>query len=350
MSKPEDSQHTSIPPLDLHAAESARARQATLTKPAGALGRLETLSVRLCSMTSNPAWLPRPAAALVFAADHGVAAQGVSAYPQSVTEQMVHNFLREGAAINVLARQMGTRLLVVDAGVIGDLPEHPHLVAGKIARGTQNFSQGRAMTQREAEQAVALGKRVANLAIDEGAHTLVIGEMGIGNTTSATAITAALSGERVNELAGRGTGVDDERLAHKIALIEYALALHAPASEGTLEKIGGLEIGAMAGAMLAGAQRRTPVIVDGVISSAAAMIAAQINPEVHNYLVASHVGAEPAHRVALAWLGLEPLLALDLRLGEGTGGLLALPIIEAAMRILQEMATFDEAGVAGRLD
>lgn len=338
----------SIPELDNDSANRARNRQAQLTKPAGALGRLETLSIQLCAMTGDMRWLPQPAAVLVFAADHGVAAQGVSAYPQDVTEQMVLNFLRGGAAVNVLARQMGARLLVVDAGVIGDLPEHPSLIKGKIARGTCDLARGTAMTHDEAEQAIALGKRAANLTIDAGARTLVVGEMGIGNTTSATAIIAAFSGRRVAELTGRGTGVDDARFAHKIALIQDALALHATASEGTLRKIGGFEIGAMAGAMLAGAERRTPVIIDGVISSAAAMIAAQVDAKVCNYLIASHVGAEPAHRIALEWLGLEPLLALDLRLGEGTGGLLALPIIESAMRTLQEMATFDEAGVDSR--
>ncbi len=329
-------------------AAQAAARQQILTKPAGALGRLEALSIRLAAMTGSMYWLPNRRACLVFAGDHGVAARGVSAFPQEVTLQMVKNFLAGGAAVNVLARQMGARLMVVDAGVAGDLEAAEGLVLGKVARGTADFSQGPAMTQTEADAAFALGAAVLQTQRAEGLDILAVGEMGIGNTTSASAIVAALTGCAVAEVTGRGTGLDDAGQQRKIALIEAALALHAPGHVETLRKVGGLEIGAMAGAMTAAAAARIPVVIDGFISTAAAMVAVQQHPGVRDYLVASHRSVEPGHRAALEWLGLEPLLELDLRLGEGTGALLALPVIEAAMRTLQEMATFESAGVSDR--
>lgn len=336
----------SIPLPDAEAAAQAAARQLILTKPAGALGRLEALSIRLAGMTGRVDWLPTRRACLVFAGDHGVARQGVSAYPQEVTLQMVLNFLAGGAAVNVLARQMGARLVVVDAGVAGDLAAAPGLVLGKVARGTANLSQGPAMSAAEADAALALGVSVAQAQISEGLDILAVGEMGIGNTTSASAIVAATTGRPVAEVTGRGTGLDDAGRQRKIALVEEALALHDPCDRGTLRKVGGFEIGAMAGAMMAAAAARVPVVIDGFISTAAALIAVQQNPAVRAYLVASHRSVEPGHRAALAWLGLEPLLDLDLRLGEGTGALLAMPVIEAAMRTLQEMATFAAAGVS----
>lgn len=343
-----------IPPLADAAMSAAAARQAGLTKPPGALGRLEALSIQLAGMTGRLDWLPRRPVAVVCAGDHGVVAQGVSPYPQAVTQQMVANFLRGGAAVNVLARQMGARVVVVDAGVAGelapDLSSHPALVQGKVAHGTADFTRGPAMTAAQAEQALALGLRVAEQEIGAGADVLAVGEMGIGNTTSAAAIIAALTGVPVPSVAGRGAGLDDRGLGRKVAVIEAALALHAPARVGTLAKLGGFEIGAMAGVMLGAAARRVPVVVDGVISTAAALIAVQAAPAVRDYLIASHRSAEPGHAVALHALGLEPLLALDLRLGEGTGALLVLPLIEAAMRTLQEMATFAEAEVSGRED
>lgn len=337
-----------LPAPNQAAAAAALQRQARLTKPTGALGRLEALSARYAAITGD--WRSRftQPACLVFAGDHGVAARGVSAYPQTVTRQMVLNFLEGGAAVNVLARQMGAALWVVDAGVIGAFEPHPQLLQGKIAEGTADLSQGPAMSAEQAAAALALGARAAALAFDSGADLLAVGEMGIGNTTSASAIIAACTGRSAAEVTGRGTGLDDARLAAKAALIERALALHAPAQQQTLRKLGGFEIGAMAGAMIAAAQRRVPVVVDGLISTAAALIAEQEAPGVRHVLLASHRSAEPGHRAALAALGLEPLLELDLRLGEGTGALLALPLIEAALRTLQEMATFDEAGVDDR--
>jgi nicotinate-nucleotide--dimethylbenzimidazole phosphoribosyltransferase len=317
-----------------------------LTKPTGALGRLEALSIGLVGMTGRLGWLPVRRSVVVCAGDHGVVAQGVSAYPQAVTQQMVLNFLRGGAAVNVLARQMNTFVTVVDAGVIGHFDEHPDLVQGKIAQGTADFTQGPAMTPVQAQQSVTLGMEVARREIASGLDLLAIGEMGIGNTTSASAIIAAVTGQPAAKVTGRGTGVDEAQLRRKIAIVEQALQVHAPADADTLSKMGGFEIGAMAGLMLGAAAQRIPIVVDGLISTAAALIAAQIQPAVQHFLLAGHRSAEPGHDIALAWLGLEPLLNLEMRLGEGTGALLAFPIIEAAMRTLQEMATFGEAGVS----
>ncbi len=337
-----------IPPLDTAAQGAAQARQNRLTKPAGALGRLETLSLRLAGITGRLDWLPARRTVIVCAGDHGVTTQGVSAYPQAVTRQMVLNFLRGGAAVNVLARQMNARMVIVDAGVIGDFDDYPDLVRGKIAPGTADFTQGAAMSSAQAQAALQLGLNVVQREIGRGLDVLAVGEMGIGNSTSASAIIAAITGASAAEVTGRGTGLGDERLRHKIVVVERALAVNAPASADTLAKIGGFEIGAMAGLMLGAAEQRIPIVIDGLISTAAALIAAQLVPAVRDYLIAGHRGSEPGHRIALEWLGLEPLLDLEMRLGEGTGALLALPIIEAAMRTLQEMATFDDAGVSER--
>jgi nicotinate-nucleotide--dimethylbenzimidazole phosphoribosyltransferase len=284
---------------------------------------------------------------VVCAGDHGIVAQGVSAYPQDVTAQMVLNFLGGGAAINVLARQMGARVVVVDAGVASDIPAHPDLVSRKVGRGTADFSLGPAMTAEQAAQALDLGRDLARQEIARGLDILAVGEMGIGNTTSASAIIAAVTGQPVSLVTGRGTGVADDQLAHKVGVIERALERHKPAGKDTLVKVGGFEIGAMAGLMLEAAAGRVPVVIDGLICTSAALIAAQVEPAVKGYLVAGHRSVEPGHRIALDWLGLAPLLDLDLRLGEGTGAVLALPLVEAAMRTLQEMATFDDAGVSG---
>ncbi len=349
-----------IPPLNSDAQQAAADRQARLTKPAGALGQLEALSIQLAGMTGHPDWLPMRRSIIVCAGDHGVVAQGVSAYPQVVTQQMVLNFLRGGAAINVLAKQMRARLTIVDAGVNGTFkprpaplipefnpnPHEPVFIQRKIAKGTADFTEGAAMSAEQATQAIQSGLDIIQSEIRRGLDILMVGEMGIGNTTSASAIIAALTGKPPAEVTGRGTGVDDAALAHKIDVIEKALALHAPADVDTLAKVGGLEIGVMAGLMLGAASERVPVVIDGLISTAAALIAQQLEPDVTHYLIAGHRSAEPGHIAALEKLGLTPLLDLGMRLGEGTGAALALPIIEAAMRTLQEMATFDSAGVS----
>jgi nicotinate-nucleotide--dimethylbenzimidazole phosphoribosyltransferase len=337
-----------IPPIDANAYSAALARQSILTKPAGALGQLEALSCALAGMTGRFDWLPERRAVVVCAGDHGVVAQGVSAYPQSVTAQMVLNFLDGGAAVNVLARQMGARVTVLDAGIARSLTlTHPDFIAAKIAPGTADFTVQPAMTHEQAEGAVVLGMQIAARELERGLDILAVGEMGIGNTTAASAIIAAITGQPPERVTGRGTGIGEAQLARKIEVISQALALHAPAGKETLAKLGGFEIGAMAGLMIAGAAARVPVVMDGLISTAAALIAVQLQPDVSHYLIASHRSAEPGHIAALQHLGLTPLLDLGLRLGEGTGALLALPLIEAAMRTLQEMATFGDAGVDG---
>jgi nicotinate-nucleotide--dimethylbenzimidazole phosphoribosyltransferase len=308
---------------------------------------LEALSVQLAGISGRLDWFPHEKAVVVCAGDHGVTAQGVSAYPQAVTAQMVLNFLRGGAAVNVLARQMGARVLVVDAGVAADFEPHPQLIRSKIAYGTADFSRQAAMSEEQAQDALLLGLGVLEGELERGLDILAVGEMGIGNTSAASAIISVITGRPPGEVAGRGTGLGDEAWRHKISVIEKALALHQPRPAQALMKVGGLEIGAMAGLILGAAAARVPVILDGLISTAAALVAHQLRPEVLPYLIAGHRSQEPGHAVALAYLGLRPLLDLDLRLGEGSGAVLALPIIEAAMRHLQEMATFEEAGVSG---
>ncbi len=342
-----------IPALDSSAMEAAQARQQTLTKPPGSLGRLEQLSIHLAGIQARP--LPRVdrKVVLVLAADHGIAAEGVSAYPSEVTAQMVLNFLANGAAINVLARQLGARVIVADMGVVSDLPDHPRLIKLKIARGTRNLLREPAMPRQQATRAIESGIALVVAELANGLDLVATGEMGIGNTTPASAITAVFTGLPVAEVTGRGTGVDDRGLAHKVGIIEAALALHCPDPMdplGVLSAVGGFEIGAIAGVCLAAAANRVPVVVDGFISAAGALIAVAICPGVKPYLIASHLSVERGHAALWDTLGLQPLLDLDLRLGEGTGAVLAMQLTDAACRILAEMATFAEAGVSNRED
>jgi nicotinate-nucleotide--dimethylbenzimidazole phosphoribosyltransferase len=339
-----------IPPPDLAAAESARARQATLTKPPGSLGRLEELSIQLAGLTGRAQPSVARKAVIVMAGDHGVTAEGVSAYPSEVTPQMVLNFLRGGAAINVLARQAGARVVVVDVGVAADLAPTPGLEICKVARGTQNLARGPAMTRAQAEQAITAGLHVIEAESARGLDLVATGDMGIGNTTPSAAITAAITGCSPAQAAGRGTGLDDAGLQRKIAVVERALAVNQPNPADALDvlhKLGGLEIAGLTGVMVGAAARRIPVVVDGFISGAAALIAAGLAPGVKPYLIAAHLSVEAGHRHVLQHLGLRPLLDLDLRLGEGTGAALAFHLAEAAVRVLGEMATFAEAGVSG---
>ncbi len=340
-----------IPPLDEAARAAVLARQDRLTKPRGSLGRLETLSAALAAMQGTPQPRLRHKGVLVMAGDHGVTAAGVSAYPSEVTAQMVLNFVRGGAAISVLARQMGARLRVVDVGVAAEIPPHPHIYARKVRAGTANMLTEPAMRLDEARAALAVGAEVVAAEHAQGLDVLALGDMGIGNTTAAAALAAVFTGRSPAELVGRGTGLDDEGLQRKIRVVEAVLARHRPQAQApldTLAAVGGLEIAALAGAMLAAAERRIPVLLDGYIVTAAALVAVALQPRVRDYLIAAHASAETGHRWMLAFLGLEPLLRLDLRLGEGTGAVLALPLLEAAVRLLQEMATFDEAGVSER--
>lgn len=344
-------------PISVRHRERAAQRQRQLTKPEGALGRLETLAVDMAALQA----CDRPAAGcvpvIVFAGDHGVTAQGVSAYPAEVTVQMLHNFAAGGAAIAVLARELGLPLHVVDAGSRGESPV-AGVVADKIRFGTRDFSVQAAMDEAALEHALAAGARALDaVAGDESADVLILGEMGIGNTTSASALACVLTGLSPAAITGTGTGLDAARLAHKRAVIERALALHgaaiAKAPQAAIEalrRLGGLEIAALAGAMIAAAQRGIPVLVDGFIVSAAALVAVRIHPGVHDWLLFSHVSAELGHAQLLRVLRAEPLLQLDLRLGEGSGAALALPLLRLACALHNRMATFAEAAVADRGD
>jgi len=333
-------------------APALKARLDSLTKPPGSLGRLEALALALGRMQDTVKPRATPRAVLVFAADHGVALDGVSAYPREVTAQMVLNFLRGGAAVNVLARQADARLTVVDVGVDHDFGEPPPgLVIAKVRRGTDSIVRGPAMTRDEAVRALEAGIRVAEGCVADGVALIAAGDMGIGNTTPSAALTACFTGRPAAEVTGPGTGVAGEALARKVAAVERALAANRPDPAdpvGALAAVGGLEIGAIAGAMLAAARHRVPVLVDGFISTAGALVACALCPAAAGYLIAAHRSAEPGHRAALAHLGLVPLLELDLRLGEGTGAVLAMHLAEAAVRVLDEMATFAAAGVSER--
>ena len=341
-----------IGPLDAAAMHRAEARQRSLTKPPGSLGRLEGVAVRLAGILGDPRPRIRGKAVIVAAADHGVVAQGVTGYPQAVTAQMVANFLAGGAAVSVLCRRLGVRQLVVDAGIAGPpLAPHPDLRVVRAGAGTADISRGPAMTRAQAERCVAAGIGVAAEAAAQGADLIAVGDMGIGNTTAASAITAAVTGQPPDATTGRGTGRDDDQLRRKIAVVSRALACNAPHCGDALDvlaKVGGFEIGVLAGAILGGAALRRAVVLDGFIAGAAALLADLLCVRVRDYLFAGHRSAEAGHGALLDHLGLQPLLDLDLRLGEGTGALLAMPIIEAAAACLAEMATFAEAGVSDR--
>ncbi|MBI3322321.1 MAG: nicotinate-nucleotide--dimethylbenzimidazole phosphoribosyltransferase [Candidatus Omnitrophica bacterium] len=347
-----------IPPLDLRAQKETCRRWDRLTKPEKSLGRLEEVASRIAAMTGRAG--PETGRKVVFvaAADHGVAAEGVSAYPQSVTGQMVENFLRGGAAINVLARRAGAEVMVINAGVAGPSTE---LRAGRgsdgviscgVRAGTGNFCREPAMSREEAGRVLEAGMRIFTQVHAERAIGMVgLGDMGIGNTTAASALTAALTGVAAARVTGRGTGLREEELPRKVKAVEQALALHRPDPGdplGCLAAVGGLEIGCLAGITLAAAQARVPVMLDGFITTSAALLASRMFPAAAGYMIASHRSVEPGHRVQLERLGLTPLLDLDLRLGEGTGAALAFPLVDAALRLLAEMATFDEAGVSER--
>ena len=338
-----------IKPLDTAAMEAARHRQDILTKPLGSLGRLEELSIQVAGITGKAMPMLTHKVVTVMAGDHGVVAEGVSAYPQEVTPQMVLNFLRGGAAINVLARHVGSRVVVVDMGVASELPAHPNLIDQKIAFGTANISRGPAMSHQQAVQALDAGAKVIEMLIPDGLDLLATGDMGIGNTTPSAAIAAAFTGLPVEEIAGRGTGVDDAGLQRKRDAIRRALEINQPNNLDGLDilaKIGGFEIGGLAGAILAAAANRCPVVIDGFISTAAAMIAVSLAPIVRDYLIAAHTSQEYGHHVMMRWLGVTPLLDLKMRLGEGTGAALAMSLVEAACKALSEMSTFSEAGVS----
>jgi nicotinate-nucleotide--dimethylbenzimidazole phosphoribosyltransferase len=363
-----------IRPPDEAAMARAREHQDRLTKPKGALGALEDLAARLAGLAGEcPPPMPAPAAVAVFAADHGVHAQGVTPWPQEVTAQMVANFLAGGAVVNAFAGQVGAAVSVVDVGVGVDLPaaDHPALRRRKVAYGTADMTRGRAMTTEQTRAAVEVGIEVAGDLVAAGNRCLITGDMGIANTTASAALIAAFTGRDPAEVTGRGTGVDDPTYHHKIEVVRTALTRHAHAlpatprgdlargadtkreitaagTVGMLAAVGGLEHAALAGFILGAAARRVPVLLDGVTAGAAALVAHALAPDALAACVAGHRSAEPGHTAVLAHLGIRPLVDLELRLGEGTGALLALPLVQSAARVLHEVATFDSAGVTGK--
>lgn len=334
-------------------AQRAWSRLDSLTKPPRSLGRLEEIASRVAIIQQTERPSGSPAAIVLLAGDHGVVAEGVSAWPSDVTVQMMANFSYGGAAINQLARHAGARLVLADVGVAADTSHLPGVVQAKVRAGTRNLATEAAMTREEAAEAVLVGARIARDLAEGGVRVIGTGEMGIGNTTPASALVAAQTSAAVASVVGRGTGVDDATLARKIEVIERALALHDPANLddlGTLAALGGLEIAAMAGVFIAAAAASACAVSDGFISAAAALVAARLCPSVLPYLFPSHRSAEPGHRIALDALGLEAFLEFDMRLGEGTGAAIAIELIGAACEMMSGMATFAEAGVSGRLE
>jgi nicotinate-nucleotide--dimethylbenzimidazole phosphoribosyltransferase len=339
-----------VRPPDADAAAAARERQGQLTKPPGSLGYLEDLSVRLAGIAGEcPPPVPEPAAVAVFAGDHGVHAQGVTPWPQEVTAQMVANFLASTAVVNAIAAQAGAEVCVVDVGVAADLPAAPGMLPRKVRHGTADMTETAAMTRQEAQQAVEAGIETARDLVTAGSRCLVTGDMGIANTTASAALVATFTGADPAEVTGRGTGVDDQTLAHKVDVVRRALERHQPDAAdplGALAAVGGLEHAALTGYLLGAAALRVPVVLDGVIACAAALAAAAFCPDAVGYMIAGHRSTEPGASRALTALGLRPVLDLGLRLGEGSGAVLALPIVQAAARVLRDVATFDSAGVS----
>lgn len=336
---------------DLKAAKAARVRVDDLTTPRGALGILEEIVIKLASIQGRPLPALGSKTVLVMAADHGVVAEGVSAYPQEVTPQMVLNFLNNGAAINVLSRHTGAKVVVTDVGVLGPALDHPFLRVRKIREGTRNMAHEAAMTEAEAVAAIEVGIETAQAEIAAGATLVATGEMGIGNTTASSAILAAFNGADLNTITGQGTGLDDKGRQKKIEVIKRALAVNQPDPGEPLDvlrKVGGLEIAALTGVILGAAACRVPAVIDGFISTAAALVACQMNRRCRDFLFASHLSTEPGHRVMLEYIGLKPVLHLDLRVGEGTGAVLSFPVFEAAVKLLHQMSTFSEAGVSNK--
>jgi nicotinate-nucleotide--dimethylbenzimidazole phosphoribosyltransferase len=338
-----------IQPLNSAAMQKARERQDNLTKPRGSLGRLEELSIQIAGIQGNP--LPKIQSKLIItmAADHGVANEGISLYPQEVTRQMVLNFLNGGAAINVLARQIDARIRIVDMGVIGGFPPTHGLTCKMVDFGTHNLSVDSAMSRKQAIDCLTTGIEILEDEISQGVDIVGIGDMGIGNTTSASAIIAVITREPVQKVTGGGTGIQGQQLIHKISVIEKAIRINKPDPDDPIDvqaKVGGFEIGGLAGVMLAAAAHKIPVVIDGFISGSAALIATRICPLVRDYLIASHLSAENGHLSCLNYMGLKPLFDLNMRLGEGTGAALGIFLAQSAVNLLGQMATFKQANVS----
>ncbi len=337
-----------IQPVDVSRTNAIQAQLDNLTKPQGSLGRLEELAKKYCLITGKNKPVVRNKIIFTFAGDHGVTQEGVSAYPKEVTPQMVLNFIRGGAGVNVLARHVGARVIVVDMGVDYEFEPMTGLEIRKIARGTKNMAQGPAMTRNEAERALLAGIELVEK-YREGLDLLGTGDMGIGNTTASSAIVSVITGASPEKVTGRGTGIDDRSLQNKVSIIKKAIAVNNPDPKDALDvlaKVGGYEIAGIAGLVLGAARYRIPVVIDGFISTAGALIASELNPLVKGYLIAAHQSVEIGHRTMLAHLEQVPLLDLNLRLGEGTGAALGMSLVEAGVKILAEMATFADAGVA----
>ncbi len=342
-----------IKEIDHSLAQKTQKRLDNLTKPQGSLGRLEELAKQVVEITGNVNPPTKFKVIFTLAGDHGVVKEGVSVFPQEVTPQMVYNFTGGGAGINVLARHVGAKVVVVDMGVASDLNSHPGLIIKKVNYGTKNMAEGPAMTREEAVKSIENGIEVFEEEFLNGIDIVGTGDMGIGNTTPSSAIAACITGKPAEELVGRGTGINDQALSNKIAVIKKALELNRPNPQDAIDvlsKVGGFEIGGLAGVILASASRRVPIVIDGFISGAAALIAYQLEPKIKDYLIAAHCSVEKGHKIVLEHMGLAPILNLDLRLGEGTGSALAMNIIEAGIKILTQMATFQSAGVSERTD
>ncbi len=342
-----------IGPADQTMIKQAREHTSRLVMPHRALGELHLIGERVCGIQRTLKPSVKEKAILVMAADHGIAARGVSAYPQEVTGEMVKTFIRGGAGINVLARQVNARVLVVDMGIIPNVPKHTSgenpLLEKKIARGTKDFTHGPAMTREQAEQSVRAGYEAAADLLEQGIELLGTGDMGIGNTSASSAIGAVITGHPVERMTGRGTGVDDETFARKCRVIQKGIDMNAPDPKDPLDvlsKVGGFEIGGIAGAILAAGRLRRSVVIDGLISTAGALLAHAMCPVVADYVFAGHRSVEQGHQLMLEHMGLRPILDLGMRLGEGTGAALAMHIIEAGVRVFQEMFTFEQAGVS----
>ncbi|MCY9588828.1 nicotinate-nucleotide--dimethylbenzimidazole phosphoribosyltransferase [Paenibacillus chitinolyticus] len=337
-----------IRPLRQEAKDAASVHLDNLTKPPGSLGKLEDMARQLAGITGEVMPDMSRKAIVVMAADHGVCEEGVSAFPQEVTRQMVMNFLQGGAAVNVLARHAGAEVVCVDIGVNADL-EHPDLLSRKVRKGTANMAREAAMTREEALQAIRVGIEVADGLAGRGVRVLATGEMGIGNTTASSALLSVLGGIAVEEAVGRGTGIDDARWLHKQEVVRRAIEVNKPDADDALDvlaKVGGLEIAGLTGVILGAAKNACPVVIDGFISSAAALVASRLAPESQPYMIASHQSHEQGHGRMLEAVGLGPMLHMDMRLGEGTGAALCFTLMDAAGKIMREMASFESAGVS----
>ncbi|MCK4463615.1 MAG: nicotinate-nucleotide--dimethylbenzimidazole phosphoribosyltransferase [Candidatus Omnitrophica bacterium] len=342
-----------IEKIDFTLAEKTQKRLDDLTKPQGSLGRLEELAKQIVEITKveNPKITNK--VIFTMAGDHGVVEEGVSAFPQEVTPQMVYNFINGGAGISVLARHVGARVIVIDTGVASDLNPHPELIIKKVNYGTKNMVKGPAMTREEAVKSIENGIEILEGQLEKGIDIVGTGDMGIGNTTPSSAIASVITGRQIEDVTGKGTGIDDGMFLNKVKIIKKALDINKPDPKDAIDvlsKVGGFEIGGLAGVILGASSKRIPVVIDGFISGTAALIAYRLEPKVKDYMIAAHCSVEQGHKIILDFLGLKPLLDFDLRLGEGTGAALGMSLIEAGIKILTEMATFESASVSEKVE